>query len=178
MDLLDDGPQKTALREAFPILVFKHAGWRLGVAVDQVEAIINLPPLPATGEPAVCEYLGQAIPMYALGAWLGLEEDAGWQPSRVLIAHALADPAGCGDALRAFLVDAPSNILTLPLEAVYAMPVLLARALGRSPFWGFGHDQHVDGLILLVDLGADAARGADAVPGAGPGSRGGGELRL
>ena len=171
MDSPGDGRPATAQGEGFPILVFKHAGWRFGVAVDHVEAIVGLPPPAAAGEPARCEYQGQELPAQTLGAWLGLQDGDGWQPSRVLIVRAPEHGGGGGGALRAFLVDAPRDIVTLPLEAVYPMPVLMARALGASPFWGVGHDRHNDELVLLVDLGA-AARGAGGAPGAEAGSRG------
>ena len=172
MDSPGDGRPATAQGEGFPILVFKHAGWRFGVAVEHVEAILGLPPLPAPGEAARCEYRGQDLPMQTLGTWLGLQDHGGWQPSRVLITRGPGYLSGRGDALRAFLVDAPRDIVTLPLEAVYAMPVLVARALGASPFWGIGHDRQSGNLILLVDLAADAVSGGDVVRGVKSGSSG------
>jgi chemotaxis signal transduction protein len=122
---------------AMPFLLFELEGQRYGVAVDQVEAVVEAP-----GVEEHYLYEGQEVPVDSFARWIGLAAARG-EPDRLLIGQS-------GGDLRGFWVDTPRDIATLPLEAIHPLPILIRRVLGGSPLWGVG--RHDGGLVLLVNL--------------------------
>lgn len=122
---------------AMPFLLFELEGQRYGVAVDQVEAVVEAP---AVEEPYL--YEGQEVPIDSFARWIGLAA-AGGRADRLLIGQS-------GGSLRGFRIDTPRDIATLSLEAIHPLPILIRRVLGDSPLWGVG--RHDGGLVLLVNL--------------------------
>jgi chemotaxis signal transduction protein len=120
-------------------VVFELGGQLYGVDVAEVEAIVE-----GHAEDGSWFYEGQDVPVQSFARWLHLESP-GEGPARVLLSRS-------GGTLRGFQVETPRDILALPLEDIFPMPVLIRRALGSSPLWGVGRSSR--GLLLLVDLAA------------------------
>ena len=118
-------------------VVFELNGQAYGVNVDQVEALTE-----GNGREGTWCYGDQDIPVQSLARWIGLDPPDP-PPSRVLVSRS-------GGALRGFLVDTPRDIVTLPVDDIFALPVLVQRVLGATPLWGVG--RRPDGLLPLVDL--------------------------
>lgn len=135
--MTDTGGGREREVQAIPFLLFELEGQRYGVAVDQVEAIVEAP---AVEEQYL--YAGQEVPVRSFAGWIGLPA-ADKFPGCVLIGRSAEGWQGFG-------VGTPRDITTLPLEAIHPIPILIRRVLGNSPLWGVG--QHVDGLVLLVNL--------------------------
>jgi len=118
-------------------VVFEMGGQLYGVDVAQVEAIVE-----GHGEDGSWFYEGQDVPLQSFARWLHLEPP-GEGTARVLLSR-------IGGRLHGFQVETPRDILALPLEDIFPLPVLIRRALGSSPLWGVGRSSR--GLLLLVDL--------------------------
>lgn len=118
-------------------VVFELGGQPYGIDVEQVEAIVE-------GE--CCEglwsYEGQEIPVHCLTARVGLEQPPE-PPSHVLVSWG-------DEGMQGFLVDAPRNIVPLPVDDIFSLPDLIRQVMGVTPLWGVGRS--ADGLFLLVDL--------------------------
>jgi chemotaxis signal transduction protein len=123
--------------QAIPFLLFELEGQRYGVAVDQVEAIVE-----AQAVEERYLYAGQEVPVRPFAGWIGLPA-ADKFDGRLLIGHS-------AEGWQGFEVGTPRDIITLPLEAIHPIPILVRRVLGDSPLWGVG--RHADGLVLLVNL--------------------------
>lgn len=126
-------------------LVFELDGQAYGVNVDQVVTVVE-----GQSRRGAWRYEGQDIPVQSLAGWLGLDEPEP-PPSRVLVSQR-------DGALRGFLVDTPRDIVTLPMDEIFPIPVLIQRVLGSTPLWGVG--RRIQGLLPLVDLslGTEAAQ--------------------
>jgi chemotaxis signal transduction protein len=123
--------------EQVHFLVFELDGQFYGIDVNQVEAIVE-------GQPGGerWSYEGQEVPLQYLARWIGLDRPAK-PPSRVLISS--------GDVgLRAFLVDSPITIASLPVDDIFPIPTLIRQVVKSTPLWGVGRSAR--GLLLLVDL--------------------------
>jgi chemotaxis signal transduction protein len=118
-------------------VVFELDGQPFGVPVDQVEALTE-----GEGCEGMWCYDDQDIPVQSLARWIGLDPPEPL-PSRVLVSRS-------GGTLHGFLVDTPRDIVSLAVEAIFALPVLVQRVLGATPLWGVGRCPH--GLLPLVDL--------------------------
>ena len=129
-------------------LVFELDGQAYGVNVDQVGALTE-----GNGRGGPWRYGGQDIPVQSLAGWLGLDAPEP-PPSRVLVSQR-------DGALRGFLVDTPRDIVTLPMDEIFALPVLIQRVLGSTPLWGVG--RRPDGLLPLVDLSVGSGTGGSFV---------------
>jgi chemotaxis signal transduction protein len=123
--------------EQVHFLVFELEGQFYGVDVSQVEAIVE-------GQPGGerWSYEGQEIPLQYLAQWIGLDQPA-MPTSRVLVSSG-------GVGLRAFLVDSPITIASLPIDDIFPIPTLIRQVVKSTPLWGVGRSAR--GLLLLVDL--------------------------
>lgn len=141
----DARPAPPVRRDGVQFLVFELAGQRYGVDVAQVEGLVQ-PDAPPAPEGGVLVYEGERVPVQPLARWVGLgpgqEAAPGGTPWRLLLSRR-------GGTLNGLLVEMPRDIVSLPLDAIFGLPVLIRRLLADSPLWGVG--QAEDGLILLVD---------------------------
>lgn len=149
-------------RDGVQFLVFELAGQRYGVDVAEVEGLVRSDASAAPKE-GVLVYEGEQVQVQPLAQWVGLppEQEAasrtgngsaapgsglppvpGGEFSRLLLSRR-------GGTLNGLLVDMPRDIISLPLDAIFALPVLIRRLLVDSPLWGVGRAE--DGLILLLD---------------------------
>jgi len=108
-------------------LIFELQGQRYGVDVAAIEAIVQA------------------------SALRGQEGSFSYEEEGVMAVHSLAQWVGLatGRESSGLLVDMPRDIISLPLEAIHALPPLIRRLLAHSPLWGVGRTE--EGLILLVD---------------------------
>lgn len=131
-------------------LVFELHGQRYGVDVAEIEAIVQATALRRQGETS--SYEGKDLPsVQTLERWVGLTAS---QPTSTEDPSATDAPphlllSRSSGGLNGLLVDMPRDIVSLPLESIYALPPLIRHLLPDSPLWGVG--QAEDGLILLVD---------------------------
>ena len=135
-------------------LVFALHDQRYGVDVAEIEAIVQAAGL--RQEDGAFSYEGEELlAVHPLDRWVGLvaehEPPAADAPRQLLLSRSAA-------GLHGLLVDMPRDIVSLPLEAIYALPPLIRRLLSHSPLWGVGRTEQ--GLILLVDP-VDRDRGAE-----------------
>jgi chemotaxis signal transduction protein len=124
-------------------LVFELQGQRYGVDVAEVEAIVQATGLePREGGFAYQEEGLRGV--HPLSRWVGLPaaQDLPATPHHLLLSRS-------AEGLNGLLVDMPRDIVSLPLEDIYALPPLIRHLLPDSPLWGVGRAE--DGLILLVD---------------------------
>jgi chemotaxis signal transduction protein len=149
-------------------LVFALHDQRYGVDVAEIEAIVQAAGL--RQEDGAFSYEGEELlAVHPLDRWVGLtagrEAPAGGAPATDAPRHLLLSRSSGG--LHGLLVDMPRDIVSLPLEAIYALPPLIRHLLPDSPLWGVGRAEGE--LILLVD---PVERGRGAEPrGPGAGSR-------
>lgn len=131
--------------DSVQFLVFELQGQRYGVDVAGIDAIVQAPGLRQPDGTYAYEGEGMAA-VHALDHWVGLasgrEAPAEDTPRHLLLSRS-------GGKLYGLLVGMPRDIVSLPLEAIYALPPLIRRLLPDSPLWGVGRAE--DGLILLVD---------------------------
>lgn len=141
--------------ETIHLLVFEMDAQLYGVDVEQVEAIVDEKLYRKPGTEDAWTYQGHEVAVQNLAEWAGLDAPGG-APSRLLISQ------GAG-SLRGFLADTPRDVVALPLDEVFAIPILIRRSASASPLWAVG--RLPTGLILLVDLGNPPPKGS------GPGRR-------
>jgi chemotaxis signal transduction protein len=131
-----------------PFLAFELGGQLYGIEVEQVEAIVEgktISPEEKSlekGDVILWPFEGEQVPVRCLARWVGLdatEESA----TRVLFSRG-------SEGLQGFWVGTPRDIVTLPLEEIFPIPILIRRVLGPSPLWGIGRAPQ--GLLLLVNL--------------------------
>jgi chemotaxis signal transduction protein len=155
--------------DSMHFLVFALHGQRYGVDVAEIEAIVQVAGL--RQHDGGVSYEGEGLlAVHSLDRWIGLaaEHDmpADQAPAADAPHHLLLSRSGRG--LHGLLVDMPRDIVSLPLEAIYALPPLIRHLLPDSPLWGVGRAE--DGLILLVDP-AGRGRGVEReAPGTGSGT--------
>lgn len=137
-------------RGSVQLLVFELQGQRYGVDVAEIEAIVQASAL--RHDEGTFAYGEEEVTADSLARWVGLgsrDEAAagqatapGAEPQHLLLSRS-------GGVLNGLLVDMPRDIVSMPLEAIYALPPLIRRLLADSPLWGVGRAE--EGLILLVD---------------------------
>lgn len=143
--------------DSLPVLLFELEGQLYGVSVAQVEAIVTRSE-PGHSNAGLAEGWAvgglnsgeEGVPVQSLAGWVGLAEPQK-PPSRLLLSRT-------ADGLQAFEVDTPRDVVHLPLEDLYPLPVLIRRVLGAGPLWGVGRTQR--GLLILVDLARRTSDGA------------------
>ena len=106
---MNDAIAPEALREALPVVLFSVGGWRMGVEARLVRGL-----RPAT------EIAPETAPEGALAAALGLAQVSGSLSG----AHCLTLKRAEQD--KEIRVDAPVDLLNLPIAAIYPLPPLLA----------------------------------------------------
>lgn len=131
-------------------LIFELQGQRYGVDVAAIEAIVQASAL--RGQEGSFSYEEEGVmAVHSLAQWVGLatgrESSTDRAPAADASRHLLLSRSGGG--LYGLLVDMPRDIISLPLEAIHALPPLIRRLLAHSPLWGVGRTE--EGLILLVD---------------------------
>jgi chemotaxis signal transduction protein len=150
----DAAPVAPAPPASVQFLAFELRGQRYGLDVAKVEALVQADGL--LHQDGKFSYEGERLlAVHPLDRWVGLvaghEPPTADAPRQLLLSRSAA-------GLHGLLVDMPRDIVSLPLEAIYALPPLIRRLLSHSPLWGVGRTEQ--GLILLVDP-VDRDRGAE-----------------